>query len=253
MRFYTFFKRNFKEIVRDPLSLVFCIGFPSVLLIVFQAIFHGMGEEILEQTPQFKVEQLVPNMCLFGFTFLTLFVGMLLAKDRTTSFLARLRSTALRPVDFMLGYTLPMFPIAILQELILFVIGLVFGLKLSVNIVFTLLALLPCSILFIACGVLLGLLFSDKAVGGVSSIFVNVAVFLSGMFFPVSIMSGGFVTVMKILPYLHIAQIAKIVLTGTGVVEFPLLGSIAILASYTVILSLLSVFVFGRKLNHDHF
>lgn len=253
MRFYSFFRRNLKEILRDPLSLIFCIGFPAILLIVFRLIFMGMGEEIVQATPQFSVEQLVPNMCLFGFTFLSLFVGMLLAKDRTTSFLARLRSTSMRSVDFMLGYAVPMLPIAILQEVILLVIGLVFGLKISVELLLTFLALLPCSILFIACGILVGLLLSDKAVGGVSSILVNVAVFLSGMFFPISTMNGIFVDLMKVLPYLHISQIAKTVLTGTGVIEFPMVGSVLILTGYTAVLSLLSVVVFAEKLKRDSF
>ncbi|MBO5526047.1 MAG: ABC transporter permease [Clostridia bacterium] len=253
MKFYTFFRRNLKEIVRDPLSLIFCIGFPAILLIVFRIIFSSMGEKVYEATPQFRIDQLVPNMCLFGFTFLSLFVGMLLAKDRTTSFLARLRSTSLRPADFMLGYAVPMLPIALFQEIILLFIGLLFGLNLTANVFFMLLALLPCSVLFIACGVLIGLVLSDKSVGGVASILVNVAVFLSGMFFPVSAMSGGFVTFMKVLPYIHISQIAKTVLTGSGVIEFSVWGSVGILAIYTLALTALSVVVFAKKLRKDNF
>ena len=35
-------KRNLKESVREPLSLVFCIGFPVVMLLVMQIIFKSM-------------------------------------------------------------------------------------------------------------------------------------------------------------------------------------------------------------------
>ena len=36
MRTLVFAKRNLKEIFRDPISLIFCIGLPLFLLIIFQ-------------------------------------------------------------------------------------------------------------------------------------------------------------------------------------------------------------------------
>ena len=40
MRALTFAKRNFREIVRDPLNLCFLFGFPVVLLLLLVCIFR---------------------------------------------------------------------------------------------------------------------------------------------------------------------------------------------------------------------
>ena len=74
-RILTLTGRNIKEILRDPLSLVFTLGFPLLLEVLFYLIFHKM-------TSQFEMKYLAPGIVVFSQSFLTLFVGILLATDR---------------------------------------------------------------------------------------------------------------------------------------------------------------------------
>ena len=103
MRGLLFAKRNLREILRDPLSLIFCLAFPLVMLLLFQVILLGIPKEGVASVPQFQIERLAPSVVVFGFSFLTLFSGMLIAKDRSTSYLDRLRTSPLRGVDFLIG------------------------------------------------------------------------------------------------------------------------------------------------------
>ena len=65
MRMFNFAKRNFKELIRDPLSLIFEIVLPLFLLFIFQQI-NIPGEE-------YKLVNFTPGIIIFGFSFITLF------------------------------------------------------------------------------------------------------------------------------------------------------------------------------------
>ena len=78
MRSLIFASRNRKEMLRDPLSLAFGIGFPLVLLLLLSAIQANIPVSL------FKIEQLAPGIAVFGLSFISLFSGTLIAKDRTS-------------------------------------------------------------------------------------------------------------------------------------------------------------------------
>jgi ABC-2 type transport system permease protein len=110
-----FAKRNTKEILRDPLNLFFGLGFPLVLILLLSAIQANIPVEL------FAIESLAPGITVFGLSFMSLFAATLVAKDRESSFLQRLYTTPLRPIDFILGYMLPIIPIAIAQSAICYI------------------------------------------------------------------------------------------------------------------------------------
>ena len=74
-RIITLTKRNIKEILRDPLSLIFTIALPLFMEILFYFIFH-------ELTAQFEMKYLAPGIVVFSESFLTLFTGLLISLDR---------------------------------------------------------------------------------------------------------------------------------------------------------------------------
>ena len=84
MRMLTFAGRNTKELLRDPLTLCFGLGFPLVLLLMLSAIQANIP------VPLFEIAHLTPGITVFGLSFMTLFSATLIAKDRGTSFLQRL-------------------------------------------------------------------------------------------------------------------------------------------------------------------
>ena len=73
MRMLTFGKRCAKEILRDPLNLVFGLGFPIVLLILLSAIQSNIPVEL------FEIESLAPGIAVFGLSFMTLFSATLIS------------------------------------------------------------------------------------------------------------------------------------------------------------------------------
>ena len=69
MRMINFAKRNFKEIIRDPLSLIFAIILPLFLLFIFQQ-FNIPAEN-------YRLENFTPSIILFGFSFKIAFTSSL--------------------------------------------------------------------------------------------------------------------------------------------------------------------------------
>lgn len=123
-----FAKRNMKELLRDPLTLFFGLGFPLVLLLLMNLIQRNVPVHI------FELDTLAPGMAAFGLTFLALFAGLLLARDRTTSFLSRLAASPMTAADFLLGYLLPMLPMAVGQSVICLAAAVALGLPVSWNL-----------------------------------------------------------------------------------------------------------------------
>lgn len=163
MKVLAFSGRNVKEILRDPLSLLFCLAFPVLLLLLFQLIVSAIGEDALQHTPQFAIEPLSGSICVFSYSFSMLFLALLVAKDRSTAFLTRLRSSPMRTGTFLAGYALPMLPIMLTQTAVTYLLGICFGLRFSVGLLAGIAALIPSMLLFTAAGLLLGSLLPEKA------------------------------------------------------------------------------------------
>lgn len=99
MRLTAFASRNTKEILRDPLTFCFGLGFPVVLLLLLSAINSAIPEQA--QMTMFNIDKLTPGITVFGMSFISLFSSMLIAKDRTTSFMMRLFTSPLKAHDLL--------------------------------------------------------------------------------------------------------------------------------------------------------
>lgn len=209
MKTLAFSGRNAKEIVRDKLNLMFGLGFPLILLALLSIIQSNIPVEL------FAIRQLAPGIAVFGLSFIALFSGMLIAKDRASSFMLRLLASPMRPAQFILGYALPMLPIALAQMLVCFAAALLWGLPLSWNILLALIVSLPAAVFFIALGLLCGSMFNEKQVGGVcGALLTNVSAWLSGTWFDLSLVGGGFQKAANALPFAHAVQAGRHALNG---------------------------------------
>ena len=240
MRMITFAKRNAKEILRDPLTLLFGLGFPIVLILLLSAIQASVPVDL------FKIESLTPGITIFGLSFMSLFSATLISKDRSSALLQRLYTTPLTALDFILGYTLPIIPISVAQSLVCYAVALLIGLDLTVNILFAILFIIPISILFIAIGLLCGSVLNDKQVGGIcGALLSNVCAWLSGTWFDLELVGDAFKSTAYALPFVHAAEIEKAVLSGDFVGIFPHLWWVL---AYTVILLITAVYLFLRQM-----
>lgn len=241
-RIGVFSLRNIKELVRDPLMLIFNLAFPIVLLLLLSAIQANVPVEL------FAIEKLAPGIAVFGLSFIALFAGSLIAKDRTTSFLMRLFTTPMKSSDFLLGYTLPVLPAAVAQSVVCYLLAFALGMKPTWNVLLSLVVLLPASLLFIAIGLLLGTVFNDKAVGGVASIIINVSAWLSGIWFDLKLVGGVFNTIGYLLPFAHAVDAAKAAVAGDYSEIFPHL--IWVIA-YAAVTMTAAVLLFSSKMKKD--
>ena len=166
-RMLCFAGRCAKEIVRDPLTLFFGLAFPILLLLLLSLIQAHIPVDL------FRVEQLAPGVAVFGQSFLALFAAMLISRDRSSAFLTRLYATPLRAVDFLLGYLLPLLPMALAQGVAVYAVALILGLPFSAGILYALAAGLAPALLYIALGLLCGTVLNDKHVGGICGVIVQ--------------------------------------------------------------------------------
>ena len=220
MRTLTFASRNTKEITRDILTLIFGIAFPIVLLLLLSAINKGIPEG--HGPDIFVISKLAPGITVFGLSFLSLFSSMLIAKDRTTSFVLRLFTSPLKPSEFILGYTLPLIPMALIQTAVCYLCALFLGLPFSVNLIVAVLVNLPIAIVFISLGLLFGSILNEKAVGGIcGALLTNLSAWFSNIWFDTAMVGGAFKAVADILPFSHAVNAARAAVAGDFAAIFP--------------------------------
>ncbi len=209
MRMMTFAKRCTKEILRDPINLGFGLGFPLVLLILLNAIQANIPVSL------FEIDSLTPGITVFGLSFVTLFSATLIAKDRESAFLQRLYTTPLTGFDFIIGYMLPLLPIALGQTIICFIFAIPLGLTVSVNVIYAVVGIIPMAIFNIALGLLCGSIFSVKQVGGIcGALLTNLSAYLSGVWFDLKHVGGFFERIANLLPFYHAAEMEKALFGG---------------------------------------
>ncbi len=247
MRIFTFASRNTKEITRDILTLIFGIAFPIVLLLLLSAINKGIPEGYGPDI--FMISKLAPGITVFGLSFLALFSSMLIAKDRTTSFVLRLFTSPLKPSEFILGYTLPMIPMALVQTAVCYICALFLGLPFSVNLIVAVFVNLPIAIVFISLGLLFGSILNEKAVGGVcGALLTNLSAWCSNIWFDTAMVGGAFKTVADLLPFSHAVNAARAAVAGDFAATFPDLWWVI---GYAVVLLTAAVTVFAVKLKKN--
>ena len=240
MRMLTFAKRNFQEIIRDPLNLSFLFGFPVVLLLLLSAIQANIPVSM------FEIAHLSPGIAVFGLSFMTLFSATLIAKDRQSSFMHRLYTTPMRPVDFILGYTLPLIPIALAEGFATYLIAVFLKLEISINILLSILFIIPIALLYIGLGLLCGSIFNDKQVGGIcGALLTNLSAWLSGIWFDLDLVGGAFKKIAYALPFVHSVEMQRAIICGDYAGIFPHLGWVL---GYALVILALAVFVYLKQM-----
>jgi ABC-2 type transport system permease protein len=243
MRMTAFISRNRKEILRDPLNLAFGIGFPLVILFLLSAIQANVPVSL------FEIEKLTPGIAVFGLSFISLFSGTLIAKDRGSSYLVRLFASPLTAADFILGYTMPLLPMAITQSVICFIAAIFFGMSINANTLLALIVLIPSAVLFIGIGLLAGSLLTDKQVGGIcGALLTNLSAWLSGTWFDLNLVGGAFKSVAYALPFVHAVDAAKAAAAGDYASIFPHLWWVI---AYAAAVLVLAIYAFNKKMSGD--
>lgn len=239
MRALNFAKRNIKELLRDPISLIFCIGLPLFLLIIFQ--------QFKIPSIEYSLSYFTPSIVIFSFGFITLFTAQLVSKDRFTSFLTRLFASPMTSKDYILGYSLAIIPIAIIQIILFFIVAIILGLEMSVNVILTMLILIPTSLLFVALGILIGCITNDRQAPVFCSLIVQLIAFTSGMWFSIDMVGSVYKLICKILPFSHTIDLTRTFLLNNGSIIEPLI----VVLIYTIFIYILAIITFKKRITDD--
>ena len=239
----TFAKRCAREILRDPVNLGFGLGFPLALLILMSAIQANIPVSL------FEIEKLTPGIAVFGLSFMTLFSATLIAKDRESAFLQRLYTSPLKGVDFILGYMLPILPIALAQTVICCLCAACLGLPLSINVLYAVLGMIPVTVFYIGLGLLCGSALGVKQVGGIcGALLTNLSGWLSGVWFDLELVGGVFRKIANVLPFVHGVEMERALLAGDFRSALPHLLPVLL---YGAGATVLAVYFFLRQMNRQ--
>lgn len=244
MKVLVFASRNTKEIIRDKFNLAFGLGFPVILLFLLTALQANIP------VPIFELSSLTPGVAVFGLSFISLFSGMLIAKDRESSLMLRLFTSPLRSSHFIFGYTIPLLPMSIAQIAVCFLVAIILGLTFTFNIILTIIVLIPSALLFIGFGLLCGSIFNDKQVGGVcGALLTNVTAWLSGTWFDLDLIGGVFKSISYILPFYHAVESGRQTLAGNFSNIWPHLIWVIV---YDIVVLSIAIIAFNKKMKSDN-
>lgn len=243
MKRMTFAKRCAKEILRDPVNLAFGLGFPLVLLALLSSLQANIP------VPLFEIDRLTPGIAVFGLSFMTLFSATLIAKDRESAFLQRLYTTPLTGPDFILGYMLPLLPIAIGQTVICYLFAIPLGLTVGVNILYAIVGIIPMAVFNIALGLLCGSIMGVKQVGGIcGAMLTNLTAWFSGVWFELKLVGGFFEKIANILPFVHAAELEKALFIGKFEDAIPHILPVVL---YSLSITVAAVWCFLRQMKRQ--
>lgn len=247
MRAYVFASRNTKEILRDILTLFFGLAFPLVILLLLYAIGSAVPEEA--HLDMFDIENLTPGITVFGLSFIALFSAQLIAKDKTTSFMMRLFTSPIKSSEFILGYTLPLIPMSLVQTLICYITAIILGLEFTPNILLAAVVNIPIALVFIALGLLCGTVLSEKAVGGIcGALLTNLSAWFSNIWFDTALVGGWFEGIANALPFAHAVNAARYAVNG----EFEnIMPDLLWVIGYAVVLLAVAIVIFTVKMKRN--
>lgn len=243
MKMLTFAKRCTKEILRDPLNLFFGLGFPLVLLLLLSSLQANIPVSL------FEIDTLTPGITVFGLSFMTLFSAALVSRDRESAFLQRLYTSPLTAFDFIIGYMLPILPLAMAQAAVCYLFAAALGLTVRVNIVYAVLGIIPMAVFNVALGLLCGSVLGVKQVGGIcGALLTNLSAWLSGVWFDLKLVGGTFEKVAHALPFLHAAEMEKALFSGNFAAASSHLLPVLL---YCTVTTAVAVFLFLRQMKHQ--
>ena len=252
-RTMAFAKRNLIEVFRDPLSWIFCIAFPIVMLIIMSIVNSSIPKEA--GNTMFRIDNLSGGIVVFGQMFIMLFTAIGVAKDRSSTFLTRLYSSPMKSFDFVWGYILPMLLTGVIQAFIsltaAFVVSLISDYPLNIaGLLLAVIASLPSALMFSAIGLLFGTLFNEKAAPGICSILISLGSMIGGIWFDVEAAGGFMYDLAKCLPFLYATRLARSVITMEyGTKEF--LAPFIVVIGAAAILTIIASIVFNSRMRAD--
>lgn len=250
MKIKAFAVRNAREILRDPLSYVFALGFPVVMLVIMTIVNGSIPAEAGMKI--FSLQNLAPAVVIFGYAFVMLFSAILSSKDRCGAFLQRLYAAPVSSAEYLAGYMLPVLVLGLGQAVITYgvaeILAVIFGETLLSpgGMLLSLVLMLPALVLFLCCGLLFGSLFNDKSAPPLTSVLITLTSILGGIFMDVEGLGGTLYAVARWLPFLPAVRLGRSAVCG-GVLWADMLPDLLVTIGWAAVVFVAAVAVFRRN------
>ena len=238
--------RNLKEIMIDPLSLVFCLGIPVVMLIAMELIFSEISATGVEI---FEIDKFAPGIAVFGYTFSMLYIALMIAGDKNSSFISRILVSPVKKAEYLLSYVFAGMLVMTTETLFYYVVAMFFGFSIFPGGLISVVYLLFSQLFYCSCGLFIGSVCrSEKQAGPVSSGIITGAGILGGVWMPVETMGKGFLSVCNALPFYNGVKIAQQAVAGN---YSDVLIPIAIILAYTAVIFTIAVAIFKNTVGKN--
>lgn len=239
-----------KNFFRNKKAMFFVLLLPAVLYIV--VAFLGF-EDII----RFHQDAPYTDFLLAGMIALALMqpgiytLAYTLVDWRRTGVLRRLFVTPLDPGSFILAEVWARFVIAMVQVVLIIVLGIVlFGVALRANFLFLPLVIFAGSSLFLCFGFLISCFASDyEEAAPYTSVAGIMLTFLGDVFFPAENLPRILAKIADFLPMKPLSSLLRFALLGQAPANFP--QDVLVLLSWLLVLGFAARFVFGRVLKQS--
>ncbi|MBX0356969.1 ABC transporter permease [Halobacillus sp. Nhm2S1] len=209
-----------KMFFRDRLSVFWTFLFPVVMIWLFGSMFSG------DMAGPFTfAEVFIPSWIGVNIVTTSFFtLGTVLAGYRETGVLRRYQSTPLQPWKILAAHTVQGTVIFIISAILLMVFGMVmYDLQAPMYIGSTLLALFISILAFFPFALFVtSLAKNTQSAAAISSLFLNLMLFLSGATFPIEMMPTVLQYVAKVLPLYYVIQLLRGTWNEAPISEFGL-------------------------------
>ncbi len=239
---YAIWLREAKVFVREKERVVASVVSPLLWLFVFST---GIGSTVVGNGQQYQAF-IFPGIIVMSILFTSVFYGLYIIWDRKLDFLKEVLVAPASRSSIFLGKALGGTTDAMLQSLVLLVVGAIFIMPidpLRLIILLPLLALIAFSTASL--GLIMGAnLHSQEGFGLVSNFVMWPLFFFSGALFPLQNLPG-FVKDLSLLdPITYSVDAIRFVLIGTS--AFPLQTDISVIAAFAAVAGVIGVISFGN-------
>jgi len=203
---------QFKLYLREPTAFFFTLAFPTLLLLLFGAIYGNEPAPVFWGRPVGTVDASVPAYIgLIIGTVALMNIPVDTAANRESGALRRFRATPLRPITYMVASIAVYFLIALLGIAILVVVGkVVFDLKMYGSWPVVLAGFTLSALAFFAVGyVLASVARSARSALTLGMVIFFPMMFLSGAGMPVQMLPAGLQEVSKWLPLTYVVRLMQ--------------------------------------------
>jgi len=245
---YTLWLREVKRYLRDRARIISSFFQPLLWLVIFGSGIRfsgGIGEL---STQQYIFPGIIGQTLLFT----SMFMGISVIWDREFGFMKEIMVAPISRVSIFLGKMLGASTDAVIQGIIVFVLGLLLGLQLDVIIFMEALPIMLLTTFgLVSVGLTIASFMESLESFGVIQSFINLPLFfLSGALFPVrgESVPVWLSTVSNFNPLTYaVDALRTIILGGKWQPLYPLHYSFAIICGFDIIMIAIGTFAFSRR------